>query len=255
MLVIEPARPDRHIALGGHPVRPRPVAAIQALDVGATRREVRAVLRRPARLPCDATFVADPADVGTRVAEQHRVRLELAHELPGVGPLVVAAIVDLAPLVRAAVVAVAAVRAVEEDLEHRPVFGEQLTQLIAIVHEILRRAVVLVISVPRREIDAKSQPLTAARLRDLLHRVATEGTVLDRMLRVSRRPQAEAVVVLAGEDQPFHPALFRRAHDLVGIEVRWIEHRGRLVAVPPLAVRECVHREVDKAVELEVVPG
>src|SRR5216110_7087 len=155
MLAIEPPRPDRHIALGGHPVRARTVAAIKARFVSAPRRKVFAVLRRPARLARDATLVADPADVRPRVAEQHRVRLEIANDLPRVGPVVVRAIVDLTPLVRAAVIAVATVRAVEEDLEHRAVLGQQLAQLIAVVDEVFRRAVVLVIAIPGREIDAE----------------------------------------------------------------------------------------------------
>src|SRR5436309_1170963 len=97
MLVIEPARPDRHVALGVHPVGAWPIAAIQSLDIGVPRREVRTVLCRPAGLARDAALIADPPDVGTGVAEQHRTGLEIAHELPGIRPVVVGAVVDLAP--------------------------------------------------------------------------------------------------------------------------------------------------------------
>src|SRR5207247_11316506 len=90
--------------------------------------------------------------------------------------------------------------------------------------------------------------------RYLLHDIALKRAVLDRMRCVSRRPQTEAVVVLAGENQSFHPAVARGTDDLVGVEIGRVEDRGRLVAVAPLAVRERVHGEMEEAVELELVP-
>src|SRR5256885_17018466 len=101
-------------------------------------------------------------------------------------------------------------------------------------------AVVLVIAIPRRQIDAESHALPGARLGDLLHDVATERTVLDRMLGVARRPEAEAVVVLAGEDQSSHPAVARGAHDLVCVKIGGLEHLRRLVVVAPHEIRERV---------------
>jgi len=43
--------------------------------------------------------------------------------------------------------------------------------------------------------------------------------------------------------------------DLVGVEALRVEDRGRLVAQTPLAVGEGVHREVQEAVELALVPA
>src|SRR5256885_10702283 len=57
-------------------------------------------------------------------------------------------------------------------------------------------AVVLVIAIPRRQIDAESHALPGARLGDLLHDVATERTVLDRMLdRKSTRLNSSHLVI------------------------------------------------------------
>ena len=50
------------------------------------------------------------------------------------------------------------------------------------------------------------------------------GAVLDGMLREARRPEAEAVMVLAGQDQAGHAAAGRGAHDLVRIEGGRVEH-------------------------------
>src|SRR2546425_6980789 len=176
----------------------------------------------------------------------------------GVRPVVVGPVVYFAPLVGATVVAVAAVRAVEEDLEDRPVLGQQLAQLIAIVGEVFGPPIILVIAVPRREVHAEFDALPGAGRRDFLDDVAascTPRTVLDRVLGIARRPETETVVVFAGEDQPFHPAVPRGSYDLVGIKIGGIEQRGRLVAVTPLAVGKRVEREMQEAVELELVPG
>src|SRR2546422_868474 len=255
MLVIEPAGPDGNVTFSRHPVRARPVAAIQARNIRVSRREVLAVGRGPARLAGDPVLVPDPANIRTGVAEKHGGGLQVAHDLPCVRPIVVGAVVDLASFVGAAVVAVAAVRTVEEDLENRAIAGQQLAQLIAVVDEVLGAAVILVVAIPRRQIDAKAYALPGARVGNLLHDVATEWAVLHRVLSVARRPEAEAVVVLAGEDQSSHPAVTRGADNLVGVEVRGVEDRRQLVAVAPLTIRERVDGEMEKAVELEVVPA
>src|SRR5205823_15082132 len=54
--------------------------------------------------------------------------------------------------------------------------------------------------------------------------------------------------------EPFHPAVFRSRDDLVGIEVRGMEDGRRFIAIAPFAVGECVHREMEEAVELHFVP-
>src|SRR5258705_12411862 len=210
---------------------------------------------RPARPAGDAVLVPAPANIRPGVAEQYGVWLQIAHELPRVRRVVIGAVVDLAPLVRAAVVAVTAVRAVEEDLEYRPIVGQQLAQLIAIVNEVFGTAIGFVIAIPRRQIDTEFQSSSRTRLRDLLHYIAPKRAVLDRMLGVARRPEAEAVVVLAGEDQPLHPAVLRGTDDLVGVKIGGIEDVVLRVAVAPLVVGKGVDGEMQKTVKLELVPG
>src|SRR6267378_1650727 len=75
------------------------------------------------------------------------------------------------------------------------------------------------------------------------------------MLGVARWPKTEAVVVLAGEDQPFHNAARRGLNDMVGVKIAEIEDRLRLIAVAPLAVGKRVDGEMQETVELELVPG
>src|SRR5258705_12788358 len=123
MRVIEPARPDRNIALGGHPLRSRPDAPIQARAIRVSWGEPVPIGGRPARLAGDSVLVPHPANIRAGVAEQYGVGMQIAPDLPRVRPVVVDAVVDLAPLVRTAVVAITAVRAVEEDLEYLPLLA------------------------------------------------------------------------------------------------------------------------------------
>ena len=71
-----------------------------------------------------ARLVADPANIGSGIAEDARIGLQFANELEGVFPIVVGTAIDYAAFAGTAVVSVAAVRAVEPDLEYRPVVGQ-----------------------------------------------------------------------------------------------------------------------------------
>src|SRR5437667_344847 len=173
MLVIEPAGPDGNVTFGRHPVRARPVAPIQARNIRVSRREIPAVRRGPARLAGDPVIVPDPANIRAGVAEEHCSGLQVTHDLPRVRPIVVGAVVDLAAFVGAAVVAVATVRTVEEDLENRAIAGQQLAQLIAVVDEVLGAAVILVIAIPRRQIDAESYARAVDRCEEPASRAQT----------------------------------------------------------------------------------
>ena len=68
-------------------------------------------------------------------------------------------------------------------------------------------------------------------------------------------PQAEAVVMLAGEDDAAHAGIRQRAHDGVGIELFGVEQVGVFVAVTPFLIGERVHREVEEGGEFQFVPG
>jgi hypothetical protein len=60
--------------------------------------------------------------------------------------------------------------------------------------------------------------------------------------------------MLAGQNQALHPTVARGADDLISIKVGGVEECGRLIPIAPLTVRECVYGEMEKAVELELMP-
>jgi hypothetical protein len=80
------------------------------------------------------------------------------------------------------------------------------------------------------------------------------GTPGDRMFGVATRPEAEAVMVLGGQDQLLEPTRLEGGYDLVGIEIGWVEDRGIFITRSPFAVRECVDREVYETVGFQVMP-
>ena len=74
------------------------------------------------------------------------------------------------------------------------------------------------------------------------------------MVSVSRGPQAETVVVLAGEDKSLHackPAKFR---PLTAVKLFGIEKLGVLVAAAPFGVGEGVHTEMYKGIKFGFLP-
>src|SRR5579859_8193438 len=74
------------------------------------------------------------------------------------------------------------------------------------------------------------------------------------MFGIAARPEAEAVMVFGGQDQLLEPTRLAGSHDLVGIEIGWVEDRGILITRSPFTVLECVDREVYETVGLQVMP-
>ena len=84
-----------------------------------------------------------------------------------------------------------------------------------------------VVPVDIREVDAQTQPLAAARLRQLPHEVPRHGRRIPRVEVGGRRAEhAEAVVVLGREYDRPHPRLARKARYGRRIERPGIERRG-----------------------------
>jgi len=63
-----------------------------------------------------------------------------------------------------------------------------------------------------------------------------------------RRPEAEAVVVLGGDDDAFYAGLFGNPHPLPAIQLSGVENFGAFRAVPPFQVGEGVDVEVYEGV-------
>ena len=212
----------------------------------------------PGVLRTVAMLVADPAAVRPDIAEVTGHRLEFAHNAPGVRPVVVGEAVDGAFLAGAAVVAVAAVGAVEPHLEYRTVIGEQFRNLRLVHRQVIRRAVLCRVTVPWRAVNPEFESVFLRGFRVVPHQIAlavTPGRFGDVMGCGLRRPQAEAVVVLGNQDNPVHPAPLEGAHHLVGKLGSGFEKRGIFIAVAPLLVRIGVEAEVNEGEEFGLMPA
>ena len=249
--MVEPAWPDRHVCLRGNPRLAVLVAFGQRLD---RRRIVIAdpvpfrLQHRPVGLARPTLLVADPADVGADVAEDHGIGLQLAHDR-----METREVIDLALAVRAL-----PARTFEPDLEDRPVVRQHLAQLRAEVRVVLlARTVLRVVAIPWRKIDAELESCFATRVAEfaqdvalaILPRARSHGVGAER-----RRPVAEAVVVLRGDDDSLHSRVLHDTDPLARVELGRVEHRRRIGAMAPLHAREGVRPEVDEPRELKVLP-
>ena len=155
MRVIEPTRPDAHIAFRGNPRLAVLVALGQTL---ATRRIVRTATvplhleHRPIGFAGPAVLISHPTNIRAHITKDHRIRLALAH-----GALKAWEVVDLFLAVGALTA-----RAVKPDFVHWPVVGEHLAELLAEILVVrLAGSVRRIVAVPRREVDAKLEPRLA----------------------------------------------------------------------------------------------
>src|SRR5699024_5649136 len=68
-------------------------------------------------------------------------------------------------------------------------------------------------------------------------------------------PQAEAVMVLRGEDHVLRPDVAGQAHPLVGVEIAGVEDVRGEGSVAPFLAGEGVHAEVEEDAEAVSLPG
>src|SRR6185436_11979952 len=94
------------------------------------------------------------------------------------------------------------------------------------IGQIFRPAIILMISIPGREIDAELQSIFTTCGRNLLDHISSTVSpraVLYRMLGVLRWPQTESVMMLASQDETFHSCSRCGPHHLFRIKVSGVE--------------------------------
>ena len=201
----------------------------------------------PLSFPAMPGLVAAPAHIGTADI-QNRIRLQFAQYC-----IVAFPIVNLLFAVFALTTGT-----VKPEAENISVVCCKLSQLgneIIIIRFPL--PIACIVTIPRGEIDTKLDTAAPAGIRYLAHNIALTvfpRTVLDAVLGVGARPQAEAVMVLAGQNQRLHAGTFDCGNPLVGIQRIWVEQRRVFGAVAPLAVREGIHAEMGKGVKFKLLP-
>ena len=257
-LVVEPSRAYRHVTLGRSPgvavgvaLLQLPVSAVAGIDLVATQE-------RPVGGVGIAFLVAHPATAGAAVGEDDGLGLQTLDHLPRAREIIIGAAVYRALFACAAVIAVAAVGTVKPYLEDVAILGEQFFELCVEVLYIQGSAVESLVTVPGREIDAKLESVFLAGCRQFAHDVALAvlvGGVAHAVVGILGGPEAEAVVVLGGDDDALHAGVVERLGPLLAVEAGRVETLQRGVAISPLAVAKGVGTKVDEGIGLHLLPS
>ena len=175
------------------------------------------------------------------------VRLKLSYQL-----VVSLPVVDLLLAVRSL-----AARAVKPDAANIAVAGQKLCKLSdKEIIVLLALAVVYAVSVPRRAVHSKLYPLFTAGIRHLFHNVALsvpERAARNGMRGSFRLPQAEAVMVLAGQYKRSHSCALDSLHPLTGVKFGRIKNILILGTVSPLPAGICVDGKMNESVKLKLL--
>src|SRR5690606_683817 len=137
--------------------------------------------------------------------------LDVAYKIKSSGPIVIGSAVDPADFIAASIVAIATVGTVEPHFENVSVIGKQFFELVAVVGNVFRSAILGMVSIPRAHIDTEFETMTTARIRDFFHHVSFAifvGAVFYSMFRILTWPKTKSVVMLTGKDDPFETCLF-----------------------------------------------
>ena len=253
-LVIEPAAPKRKVGLAGE----------KMAAVGLARIEQRAIIGSVGRYDGGARIavqksplVARPAEIAILAAtENGDVRLQGANEAHHLAEAIVV-LADGAPLVGAAIPAIAPVGAVEPHFEHLAVAAAQeFLELGMEDLDVFFGGVVGAVAVPRRHVHAEFESRLAAGAFHFAHEVPL-ATAKRRLRDVEvgslGGPETKAVVMLGHNDESPDTARLARRHYLVGIEPGRSELRGIFVAEAPFAVGVGVESEMDDADYLRTI--
>ena len=168
----------------------------------------------PFREPGRAAFVADPAHVGAAVVEDAGVGLIFPHQID-ISPEIVFLLFAVGTL---------AARAVKPHDEHVAVFREQAPSAVLYNNRYRPRCRKGGYSDPRGKIEAEFDAALTAGVGKFPYHVALtapEGRMLHGMFRIFAGPQAEAVMMLGGENQSAHARGFGHLHPLVGNPGAW----------------------------------
>ena len=253
--VVEPAWSDTCIRLTRHPR----VTILQTVVQHGPRHLTVVVQQTPvclANIACLRTYPAQVTTV-TAIVPDDSLGLQFTNHAKRLGPLVIRLPVDASRLVCAAIPSVATVGAIEPYLENIAIISQQLTQLVTEIGHIFGFAIVFMISIPRRKVNCKLQPLLTAGVCQLLHHVSPAllpWCVLHRILGIFRGPHTEATMMLSCEDNTFHASLFAHPCPLTAVKVRGIKQFQVLITISPLLIRIGIKRIVNKSIHLHLLP-
>ena len=150
----------------------------------------RVIYRTPVCQPGVTLLRTNPAQFST-VAPDGQFGLPLVYHLKRFGPIIICGAVYLAFLVCSAVISRAAISSVEPHFKHFAILGEQFFKLITEISNVFGACILGVVTVPRRQVHGKFQPILLTSIGQFAHHVALSvfpRRVFHRELGVFRWP-------------------------------------------------------------------
>ena len=255
--MIEPARTHGNITLGSRPLISVGMSVLQFPVFRITRIHFSGTQERPVRGSGKAAFIAYPAASRASIRKDNGLWLEFGQHLINTGIIVIRFTVNRTALFRSSVPAVASVGAVKPHLKDLTVIGHQFVQLLMEVFHVFRRSIVGLMPVPRRKINSELYTILLACFGKITYDISFSifvRCVSDTIFSQSRRPQAEAVMVLCRQDNPLHARRHKSFHPLLAVQPGRVKSCGIRITVTPLTVIKSVQSEMYESVCLHLLP-
>ena len=260
--MIEPSWTDADIALRRNPRIAVGMAVLQFTIMGIARVHFCSTQEGPVGGTGKTPLVAHPTTPGSAVAEDDGIGLPMVYNLVDAREIVVVTAVDGTAFTGTAIVSVAAIGTVEPDFEEAAVARQNLLELLIIIVYIGRSAVIRMVAVPRRQIQAQFKAVLVTGIADFLQEVDLSlcilRTVIGRICNVVfcqiARPHGETVMMFGHDNNALHAGIAESTHPLVHILTGGIEHFRVSIAIPPLTVAESIEAIMHKGIGLHLLP-
>ncbi len=167
-MMIEPSRTDRYVAFSRQPLVPvfHPPLVLCIMRLLVQR------IGRPVCFTGPTGFVADPADIGNRSAEDHRFRMFRFDHFAGSLVAVIGFRIDRTCFIRPTVPTISSVRPVKPELEQRTVVGDQFVDLLMIGLLVSFPPIFGIMAIPGREVKPELQAMLLTGIGQFPHHVA-----------------------------------------------------------------------------------
>ena len=130
-------------------------------------------------------------------------------------------------------------------------------QLLIEIIYILRRSIIGLMPVPRREINGKFDSILLTGIGKFAYNITftvfvrgISNTVFGKLCR----PQTKAVMMFGSQDYSFHTGIDKCLHPLLAVQTSRIERFRIRVAITPFTVIEGIETEVYKGICFHLLP-
>jgi len=138
---------------------------------------------------------------------------------------------------------------VKPKLANLAIIGKQFRQLISHELNVFSKVFIFVrrfVSIPKRIINAKLQPILFACFGDFIHYIRLHPRRGNIIIRILAIPKAKAIVVLRNQQNITKAGITGNSYPLIAIQVSRIIGSGRNSAIRPFIIRKCIYTEMDK---------